>query len=298
MKKNMLKLSRLLFISAVMMMVCAPMVLAQATDASKVPSEKDERPLNWVSWDEVFSDARRESHEEAFKAYEQMMVEYAKYLEEVGIRNHDAFWYEMNVPLKVQEEYYYCGPASVQQAMNYHRNKFIAAGGNPSALPSQDVLATDIGTTQAGSNTWRMRQSLNGNGLHTNPSYNWPVLLGYNGVTYQYLRIAQTSNPYSTIFNSITADVSSQQKVPIVLVETAKLPRYEEHPACHYMAISGVLQTAQYYREVRTVDPNDSTVTGRQGIYWDRYGDSPSDPWGVYAGMAAQWENLNETFIY
>lgn len=158
-----------------------------------------------------------------------------------------------------QETSYFCGPASTRQSLAYHK----ANSGSGVALPSQTTLAGRIGTTTSGSSTSGIVSTLN----------------SYNG-TFGFIRyigsnIVGTTNPYETFVNRIGQDlrqpggVTNSPSIPITLMQTSKIPRYNGHPSRHYMSISGIDDTVSPMI-MRSVDPNNNSAY--YGVYWDPVG--------------------------
>ncbi len=160
----------------------------------------------------------------------------------------------------VQETFYYCGPASARQALSFHK----VFSGSGVALPSQTVLAGQIGTTTAGSTTTAIASTLN--------SYDGT----FGPIFYIASDIADTPNPTETYWNRIGAMLSqvSEPTTPITLNQTMYLPRYGGYSCRHYITMSGI-DGRSSPRLMRCADPNSSPSYG--GTYWGDVGSTTNN---------------------
>jgi len=154
----------------------------------------------------------------------------------------------------VQEASYWCGPASARQALSFHK----VFSGSGVALPSQATLASQIGTTTAGSATTSIASTLT--------LYNGT----FGPIFYVASDIADTSNPTETYWNRIGAMLSqvSEPTTPITLNDTQYIPRYQGYSCRHYITMSGI--DGRYSPKLmRSTDPNSSSYGG---AYWGDVG--------------------------
>lgn len=155
---------------------------------------------------------------------------------------------------KQQENGYYCGPASVQQSLSFH--KYIS--GSSTALPSQDTIADKAGTTTNGSTTTGLATALN----------------FYSGTfgTYYYVAsdVTDQSDPRATFITRINYDLSNEAYAPVVLYDTRYLPRYGGVYVRHYNTVSGYYMDDESAEELRSEDPHYSSTY--YGEYWDPMG--------------------------
>jgi len=163
-----------------------------------------------------------------------------------------------DVPNFRQETGWWCGPASARQSLAWHRRV-----SNPRLpLPSQATLAGRIGTTQSGSLTTGIARALN----------------RYNGVfgrvNYAASDLTNQSNPLWAFRWRVGISLhhsASPGTVPVILVQTRYIPRYEGRSSRHYISISGYDERATVVK-MRSVDPHwDSRFFG---AHWDPVGTS------------------------
>lgn len=161
-----------------------------------------------------------------------------------------------------QERTYWCGPASARQSLSFHK----ASSGSGTALPSQTALAGRIGTTESGSTTTRIASALD--------SYKPTFGSNYNYIASD---ISDTASPYETFVNRIGTQLRSiclNPTAPVILAQTAYIPRYNGHASRHYMTVSGINDNVSPM-VMRDVDPNYNS--SYYGVYWDRVGSTTSD---------------------
>lgn len=162
------------------------------------------------------------------------------------------------VPNFRQETRWWCGPASTRQSLAWHR----AASGSTTFLPSQTTLAGRIGTTQSGSLTTGIVRALN--------SYSGV----FGRINYVASNLTDHPNPLWAFRWRVGISLhhsATPGTVPIILVQTRYIPRYEGRLSRHYMSISGYDEQASVIR-MRSVDPHwDSRFFG---IHWDPVGSS------------------------
>lgn len=162
------------------------------------------------------------------------------------------------VPNFRQETRWWCGPAAARQSLSWHRT----ASRSTVPLPSQTTLAGRIGTTRSGSVTSRIATALN--------SYN--RVFGH--IHYAASDLTNHPNPRWAFLWRIGISLhhsSSPGTVPIILVQTRYIPRYEGRLSRHYMSISGYDERTAEIR-MRSVDPHwDNRFFG---IHWDPVGTS------------------------
>jgi len=155
-----------------------------------------------------------------------------------------------------QERTYWCGPAAARQSLSFHK----ALSGSGTALPSQATLATRIGTTTSGSTTVAIASALN----------------AYSGtfgtVSYLASDITGTTSPYETFVNRIGTmlrSITINPTTPIILTQTAYIPRYGGTSSRHYMTVSGIDDRTSPMR-MRSVDPHYSAAY--YGTRWEGVG--------------------------
>jgi chaperonin GroEL len=155
-----------------------------------------------------------------------------------------------------QERTYWCGVAAVRQSLSFHK----AFSGSTKSLPSQTTLAGKIGTTTSGSSTAAMAAALN--------SYNGV----FGSVSYLASDISNTTNPYETFVNRVGTMLVWMQTsptAPIILTQTAYIPRYNGVASRHYMTISGINDTVSPMK-MRSADPHYNSAY--YGIRWENVG--------------------------
>jgi hypothetical protein len=163
-----------------------------------------------------------------------------------------------------QETNYWCGPASTRQTLGFHK----AISGSGTGLPSQSTLAHKIGTNTNGSATSGIVSALN--------SYDGT----FGNVSYVGSNIVGTANPYEAFVNRIGLDLQQPNSsgyspcIPITLMQTAKIPRYNSHASRHYMSIGGIDDTVSTMK-MRSVDPNNNSAY--HGVYWDPVGSTTAN---------------------
>jgi hypothetical protein len=144
------------------------------------------------------------------------------------------------------------------QSLSFHKSK----SGSTTALPSQLTLANKIGTTEQGSATSGLASALN----QYTPTY--------GGFTYVASDLTDQSNARVSYISRISNDIVNQTNAPIVLLDTAYLPRYAGSSIRHYNTIGGYNYnnyTTNIIEEVRMYDPHYSNTY--YGVYWDTVGD-------------------------
>jgi hypothetical protein len=163
-----------------------------------------------------------------------------------------------------QEKNYWCGPASTRQTLGFHKT----ISGSGTGLPSQTTLARKIGTTTNGSATSGIVSALN--------SYEGT----FGNISYVGSNIVGTASPYESFVNRIGLDLQQPNGagywpcIPITLMQTSKIPRYNSHASRHYMSISGIDDNASPMK-MRSVDPNNNSAY--HGLYWDPVGSTTAN---------------------
>lgn len=134
-----------------------------------------------------------------------------------------------------QENSYYCGPATTRQTMKY-LGASVPGGYN---LPSQSYIASDLGTTTAGTEWYMIRDYING--------------FTFMGVANNYIEYNPTSvsDMESTIYSTLTA---TNKTAPILQVNTAGNPCLGYQTGGHYLNVSGI-RTSGGKNQFRLTDP-------------------------------------------
>lgn len=161
-----------------------------------------------------------------------------------------------STPCFAQVTSYYCGPASAQQSLYWHKSN----SGSSAALPSQYTLASYIGTeTYKASSTTGIASALN----------------RYNGTfgTFYYTTgdISNTVDPLGSFYNRIGGMLASNYggTVPIILVQTSYIPRYSGRVSRHYITVSGINDTVV---PVKMLDVDPNWTSAYRGTFWDPVG--------------------------
>lgn len=194
--------------------------------------------------------------------------------DEIGIYAEPSSSYVISVSNFKQENGHYCGPASVRQALSFHKNQ----SGSSAALPSQATLAGKIGTTSSGSISTAMRDALNS----YKSTYSFKS-------SYVVTNVGNDKNQFS---NRILNVIKNKSNAPILLLETQYIPRYNGHASRHYNTVSG---HSINQGVIRTVDPNNNSAY--QGIYWDPIGSTTAN--GIFKAVYnADLHGSNYVMIY
>jgi len=102
----------------------------------------------------------------------------------------------------------------------------------------------------------------------------------FGNVSYVGSNIVGTANPYEAFVNRIGLDLQQPNSsgyspcIPITLMQTAKIPRYNSHASRHYMSIGGIDDTVSTMK-MRSVDPNNNSAY--HGVYWDPVGSTTAN---------------------
>lgn len=167
--------------------------------------------------------------------------------------------YNISVTNYTQEETNYCGPACVRQSLSFHKNKNSIS----LTLPSQDTLASKIGTIAKGSASTAMAEALN------SYSSTFDFTQSYFAVD-----ILDKTNPSQFFINAMKTMLSTKTTAPIVLLETGSnygIPQYKGVHIRHYNTISGLTEKVNIQngdivsRKLRRVDPHYSSTY--KGVY-------------------------------
>ncbi len=137
-------------------------------------------------------------------------------------------------PFKQKYEHY-CGPATTRQTM-----KFLGASVPGGYIPlSQDSLASELGTTTAGTEWYMIRDYING--------------FTFMGVANNYIAYnpSSVSDMESTIYSTLTA---ANKTAPILQVNTAGNPCLGYQTGGHYLNVSGI-RTSGGKNQFRLTDP-------------------------------------------
>lgn len=171
-------------------------------------------------------------------------------------------YYGISVSNFEQANWYYCGPAAVQQTLSFHKSKI----GSGTSLPSQYTLANLIGTTESGSASTGIRNALN----------TYKGTFGFSANPYGVADISNVSNPTATFEWRIKYVLSNRINAPVILLQTKYLPRYAGESIRHYNTVSGYSHDASTgAKTIRTVDPHYNDY--KRGIYWDPMGSTTSN---------------------
>ncbi|GIO14469.1 hypothetical protein J19TS2_40240 [Cohnella xylanilytica] len=210
------------------------------------------------------------SKAKTLKTYSQQKDEWASKLYKNRLQNRLAASgarYTISVTGYQQEEYYYCGPASVRQTLSFHKS----SSGSTTSLPSQATLAKKIGTTTQGSTTTGITDTIN---TYANT---------YGFVAYASSNLEDESDPEARFRERISADIVYENGAPIILLQTKFLPRYGGKSIRHYNTVSGYDDTSSSPSSylMRLHDPNDDS--DYYGTYWDPVGSKTAN--GVFKAV-------------
>ncbi|QNB44893.1 hypothetical protein BR63_00235 [Thermanaerosceptrum fracticalcis] len=112
------------------------------------------------------------------------------------------------VPLHTQQTHYWCGPASTLAIIDYNGRAGQVSGSTE--YQKQNTIATQSGTTNSGSNTLNLRNTLN----------NYVSNIHYFNVK----KINGASGDYDALFNLIDYNIFNLNQPVMVLVKTSYLP--------------------------------------------------------------------------
>ena len=183
------------------------------------------------------------------------------------LSNPEGEFYTINVTINMQEKGYWCGPASARQSLSFHKSKSESS----ILLPSQQTLASKIGTTTDGSSTTGIANALNS----YKDTYSFDSL-------YVAADISNLSNPLYTFETRIKNDLKNQTNAPILLVETQYLTYYKGKQLRHYVTVSGYsYEKATGKKMIRIVDPNYDT--NYYGTHWEALGSTKEN--GVFRAV-------------
>ncbi|MCR4431228.1 MAG: C39 family peptidase [Tepidanaerobacteraceae bacterium] len=168
----------------------------------------------------------------------------------------DVERYTIRVSYLPQETTYWCGPASVQQSLSFHKRESDSS----EKLPSQSTLAKKSNTTKEGAWTESLKKAIN--------AY---------AKTYDFGKYvaADIDGSKDLLERRIISSLSNRSSAPILLIERSELSRYEGKGGHHYVTVSGYYyEYATGEKRIRDVDPD-----------WreEKYGGS-------------RWDPLNEIF--
>ncbi|PEC19929.1 C39 family peptidase [Bacillus cereus] len=178
--------------------------------------------------------------------------------------------YYLNATHFEQSDWYYCGPASGQEVLSFHKRD----SGSDFTLPTQKHLASVMGTTSAGTNSANLAWGLN---LYKQD---------YDFADSPYGASTPSSIKELEVF--IKSKLSQRTNMPIVLTNTQYMWRYKdaEKNYRHYVAINGYDGADG---TMHVVDPNhkkDKNGHNLGGEYWEKIGDYNMTGYGV--GKAVQ----------
>lgn len=152
-----------------------------------------------------------------------------------------SYYIKLNVIDLVQENYYYCGPASIQMVLKYLQ-----------VNDSQLHIAQETGTTTNGSVVYKVKNTLN----HYLP-----------GDPYFYVNVNQV-NFTNSLINSL-----QQNKPSIFLVRTGILPVYNNMDLGHYIVGTGYLvqwsltgQTTKVWYNDSYLNPSYPNIYGQKTV--------------------------------
>jgi len=162
----------------------------------------------------------------------------------------DGEYYFIDVEYFPQETHYWCGPASVQQSLGFHK----VESGSERRLPSQATLAEQSGTTKKGAWTENLRNTIN---LYRD-TYDFGKYVA-----------ADINGSKNTLERRIKSSLASRTSAPILLIERTKLDRYNNaEKSGHYITVSGyAYEYATRKTYIKNVDPDWRSAYG--GKYYN-----------------------------
>ncbi|OQR53262.1 C39 family peptidase [Bacillus sp. CDB3] len=136
-----------------------------------------------------------------------------------------------------QSDWFYCGPASARSVLTFHKSD----SGSSFPLPTEELLASLMLTTQQGTNSLNLAWGLNA----------YKDNYDFADSTYG----AITPGSINELVSLVKSKLSDRTNVPIVLTNTDRLERYTyaEKNYRHYIVING------YHgpdKTMQIVDPN------------------------------------------
>lgn len=203
-------------------------------------------PKGYTEKDNIDAEKRaRQKDEEIFKV---LQDEKKQKKAEIA----DGEFYTVRVTYNAQETDYWCGPASIRQSLSFH--KLESKSSQP--LPNQSALAKKSGTTEKGSWTLSLRNTIN----------EYKDI--YNFSSYEAADINNCSNPLATFERRIKRALKYKESAPILLIEKKKLERYNGRKGRHYITVSGYsYDYTTGDKKIKNVDPNWRSAYG--GTHWD-----------------------------
>lgn len=173
--------------------------------------------------------------------------------------------YTIPVTVYTQQTYSWCGPASLQQTLSFHKSQ----SGSSTALPSQSTIASKLGISSTGAaSSTSIASVLN----------QYKGTFGYSNRTYSTANVADKSNAFEWLYSNLRSEIVNQTYAPIILIQTGELSGirryYDAGVFCrHYNTVSGIRETVDLQndnlmsREIQTSDPHYNAQF--RGKFWD-----------------------------
>ncbi|PEQ47338.1 S-layer homology domain-containing protein [Bacillus thuringiensis] len=201
------------------------------------------------------------------------------------MRSDSGEYFTINVSHQEQQRSTWCGPANVVQALSFHKS----ISGSSVSLPTQDTIAQEFGIyyNNRGSSSSHIKAAVN----------NFKSAHGLKGDNYILGDILNHSDPAGILISRVRDAMKNKTNAPILLVDTAYIPRYGGKSFRHYVTVSGYKSTDGL--EFRIVDPlhrgNSSRTVG--GVYWESV--IYANLLGIHGAVrAADYYGSNAVMIY